>query len=186
MKENISPTSSNSIMNSSSIVSVTSKNNEIFSSIPLRSNICAANIISTRNLETVDERESHKTQFESESFKRSLKTPERCFTETSTSRGFSTTPPMVPHRDRDLSTPKKRLKSELINNEIDKSFLSLCDTISSKIQNSNLNSNTQTISNKSEKDAENKFLELISAELRNMSEKECKEKKRKIMDILWN
>lgn len=44
----------------------------------------------------------------------------------------------------------------------------------------------QTISNKSEEDAEHKFAELIVAELRSMPEKERKEKKRKIMDVLWN
>lgn len=112
----------------------------------------------------------------------SVERPERCSSGSSTSREFLTpTSPISRHydkNDRYISTPKKRQKSD----DIEKSFLSLSATIADKIQSSNM----QTISNKSEKDAEHKFAELIVAELRNMPEKERKEKKMKIMDVLWN
>lgn len=110
--------------------------------------------------------------------------PDRCSSRSSASEEFSShTLPIVQcvYRNRDegdTSIPKKSKNSKSDN--IEKS-LTLSATNANKMQNSNM----QTIS-KNEKDAEDKFAELIAIELRNMPEKERNKKKKQITDILWN
>lgn len=141
----------------------------------------------SENLQLLNDMEMNNTiqsQFESTAFETTIEPesrPERCSSGSSASRDFCTsTSPIIRHREKNdisISTPRKKQKSD----EIEKSFLSLSAVITDKLQ----NSNRQTILNRGEKNAEDKFVDLVVAELRNMSEMERKEKKRKIMDILW-
>ncbi|RLU24665.1 hypothetical protein DMN91_002754 [Ooceraea biroi] len=110
------------------------------------------------------------------------RTEESSFESSALSQGFST-PSIASQRDKCYLTPRKRQKPE--SDDIEKSFLSLSTTIADKIR----NSSTQTQiskSNKIEKDPEDKFAELIAIELKQLPEEERKEKKRRIIDILWN
>lgn len=89
-------------------------------------------------------------------------------------------PPIAQQNDRyHTATPKKRSKSE--SDDIEKSFLSLSTEIREKLRNSNMEK-----AKKDEKDVEDKFVEFIAAELKQLTETERQEKKRKIIDILWS
>lgn len=62
--------------------------------------------------------------------------------------------------------------------------MSLSNTIADKIQ--NLDKNVQLDVKTDEKDTEDKFLDLIAAEIKQLPENERKKKKKEIINILWN
>ncbi|RLU16240.1 hypothetical protein DMN91_012000 [Ooceraea biroi] len=169
-------------------VSTTSTTRPVFCSIsPNSLTNCAIAVKQSGNIGLLNTMEStnYKTHFNSSISETPTvieRTEESSSESSALSQGFST-PSIASQCDRCYLTPRKRQKPE--SDDIEKSFLSLSTTIADKIR----NSNTQTQiskSNKIEKDPEDKFAELIAIELKQLPEEERKEKKRRIIDILWN
>lgn len=76
-----------------------------------------------------------------------------------------------------VETTKKRMRPKSESDDIEQSFLSLTETIKEKLQ----NSKAESVANQNVNDVDDKFSELVAAELRKLTEIERKEKKKKLL-----
>ncbi|CAL1687609.1 unnamed protein product [Lasius platythorax] len=90
--------------------------------------------------------------------------------------------PSIAEQSNKQYTAKKRPRPKSNSDDIENSFLLLSAEIKEKLQNSDI----KPMEKKDEKDVEDKFSELITAELRKLPETERQEKKKKIIGILWS